>query len=567
MTVTSTSHTESAGARSGGQILLDALRANGTDRVFSVPGESCLPFLEAMRVNPEVDLVVCRHEASASHMAEADGKLTGSPGILLVSRGPGAMHAAVGIHMAYQNSTPMIVLVGQVPREFRGREAFQEMNYTSIFADTTKWAVEITEARQIPEIVGRAFQMALSGRPGPVVIAIPEDVFDETCTESALAAFRPQSAAPSAESMAAVQDMLARAERPMVIVGGPGWTPQSARDVLTFAERFDLPVIAGFRHQTIVDNRHRCYGGHLAPGIDPKLKERIRNSDLLIVIGERLGEPSTQSFTLLDIPVPQMTMVHVHPSAEELGRIYRAALPVHCGVAAFSAAAAALMPPNHLPWSDWRSQVREDYLRFRSPPTPSDAAAVHLPTVVAQLRDALPDDAVVTNGAGNYTGWVHRFFEFRDFGTQFAPQGGSMGYGFPAALAAQLRHPDRTVVAFAGDGCFLMASPEMATAVQRRLPVIVIIVNNGMYGAIRAHQERAFPGRPVGTELHNPDFADFSRSFGGFGAVVSKTEEFLPALQQARASNGPAIIELRVDPEELSPGVTVAALRKAKAAH
>ena len=550
--------------RTGGEILLDALRTHGTDRIFSVPGESCLPFLEALRTDPTIDLVICRHEAGAAHMAEADGKMTGRPGVCLVSRGPGAMQAAVGIHMAQQNSTPQIVIVGQVPREFRGREAFQEMNYTSVFADMTKWVTEIADARQIPEIVSRAFHVATNGRPGPVVLSIPEDVFEDIREVEDLPRFYMSEPGPTPEALSAVRRFLEKAQRPLMVVGGTGWTTQACSDIVAFAEANDLPIVAAFRAQDIVDNRHANVVGSLGFAISPALKARFNECDLLLVVGDRLGEPSTQAYSLIEAPVPKQTLVHVYPGAEELGRVYRATLPIHSGVAAY-AAAARQMPAIPSPrWAAWRATAREDFVRYQAPL--SRNSDIDLSCIVAQVRDALPDDAIITNGAGNYAGWVGRFFQFRDRGTQLAPQGGSMGYGFPAAIAAKLRHPERTVVAFAGDGCFLMAATEFATAMQRQVPVVVIVVNNRMYGAIRAHQERAYPGRPVGTDLHNPDFADFARSFGGFGAIVEKTKDFPAAFERAMAAKCPAIIELRVDPEELSPGITVASLRAAKAA-
>lgn len=549
--------------RTGGQLLLDSLRIHGTDRIYSVPGESCLPFLEALRTEPKVDLVICRHEAGAAHMAEADGKMTGRPGVILVSRGPGAMHAAVGIHMAQQNSSPQIVIIGQVPREFRGREAFQEMNYTAIFADMTKWVTEITDARQIPEIVSRAFHVATHGRPGPVVLSIPEDVFDDLVDVPDLPAYKFVEPGVTPAAMAEVRRLLAKAKNPLLVVGGTGWTDQARGDITAFAEANDLPVVAAFRCQDVVDNRHPNYVGVLGFTVNPALRARFKDCDCLLVVGDRLGEQTTQGYTLIEAPVPKQPLIHVYPGAEELGRVFSAVLPIHAGVAAFAAAARQLDPVPSPAWSGARAAAREDFLRYQAPLNRN--GEIDLSCIVGHIRAVLPDDAVVTNGAGNYAGWVARFFEFRDRGSQLAPQGGSMGYGFPAAIAAKLRHPERPVVAFAGDGCFLMASTEFATAVQRKLPVIVVIVNNGMYGAIRAHQERHYPGRHVGTDLHNPDFADFARSFGGFGVVVTKTKDFAAAFDQALASKLPAIIELRVDPEELSPGVTVAAMRAAHA--
>lgn len=552
-------HPASAG-RSGGEILVAALLAHGIDRAFGVPGESAMPLYDALLTNANrIQFVTCRHEATAAHMAEADGKLRNGPGLCLVSRGPGAMHAAVGVHMAVQNSTPMILIVGQVPRDVRGREAFQEMEYDQIFASTAKWAVEIDDPQRIPETFARAVQISRSGRPGPVVISIPEDVFDETCMVEDMPPLAVESPAPTAAHLGRVRELLQGAERPVVIIGGSGWTPQDAQSVLGFATANELPIVAAFRSQGIVGFREENYCGDLGFGVSPALAARIKSADVILAIGDRLCDITTQGYQLIEAPEPKQRLIHVYPGAEELGRVFRAELPIHSGIAPFVAALGDLRLAPHAGWTEWRQAMRREFLAFKTPGPLRQG--LDMSRVVAFLNERLPDDAIVTNGAGNYGGWVHRYYQYRSFGAQIAPKGGSMGYGFPAALAAKLRHPERMVVCFAGDGCFSMAMVELATAMQNRIPVVVLVINNGMYGAIRFHQERQFPGRPIGTTLHNPNFAELARSFGAFGEVVESHETFPAAFERAVASQGPAVIELRVDPDLLTPDKTVADVR------
>jgi acetolactate synthase-1/2/3 large subunit len=544
-------------ARNGGQILVAALGIHGTDTIFGVPGESALPIFDALLDAPEMRFVVCRHEANAAHMAEADAKLTGRPGVCLVSRGPGAMHAAIGLHTAWQDSTPLILIVGQVPRGHLGREAFQEMDFTATFADMTKWAAEISDPALIPEYVSRAYHIATHGRPGPVVLSIPEDVLSATGDVADTKPHRALDTSPSARDMTRLRELLQAAERPLLIVGGGGWTPADAGGIAAFAAANDLPVIAGFRAQDIVDNRSDGYIGDMSLGGSRRLAARLQQADFLLVVGDRLGEVTTRGYTAIDCPMPRQTLVHVHPGAEELGRVYNAALPIHSGIGVFVAALADVAPVNATKWRAWRAEGRDEYVAYQQPPKMAEAPLLDLAKVVLHLRETLPDDAIVTNGAGNCNIWLHRFFSYRRLGTQVAPKSGAMGYGLSAAIAAKLRCPERVVVGFAGDGCFLMASPDFATAVHYRLPLVVIVANNAMYGSIRMHQEKQFPGRPSGTSLTNPDLVAFARSYGAHGECVARDGDFPAALARALSANGPALIELRLDPNQLTPDFSI----------
>ena len=536
--------------RSGGQLLVSALRVNGIDRMFGVPGESALPIFDSL-LDAGIQFITCRHEATASHMAEADGKISGRPGICVVSRGPGAMHAAIGLHTAWQDSTPLILIIGQVPRSHRGREAFQEINYVRTFDDMTKWVGEVLSPDQIPEFVNRAFQIAMQGRPGPVVLSLPEDVLSSMSDVADSLPAQLVETAPSDQQMVQVRELLGRARKPLVIVGNLGWTPEAAAQFKTFVARNDLPVIAGFRSQDVLDNRSPHYVGDLSLGCSKALMERVKTADLLMVIGDRLGDVTTNHFSLLDVPTPKQVLIHVFPGAEELGRTYNPMLAIQSRSSSFVAALAKLPPLDANPWATWREELRHALVNYQSPRP--DTASFDLSKVIAHLNHVLPDDAVVTNGAGNYTIWLHRYYCYRQLGTQIAPKSGSMGYGLPAAIAAKLRHPDRTVVCLAGDGCFMMASQEFATAVQHGLPIIVIIVNNGMYGSIRMHQENHFPGRPNGTDLLNPDFAALARSYGAHGEIVDHHDQFPDVFARAVKADRPTVIELRVNRDQLTP--------------
>ena len=547
------------GLRSGGQILIDQLVIHGVQHMFCVPGESFIAALDAFH-DSKVAVTICRQEGGAAIMAEAVGKATGRPGICFVTRGPGATNASAGVHIARQDSTPMILFVGQVGREMREREAFQELDYRAVFGTMAKWATEIDDPARIPEIVSRAFYTACNGRPGPVVIALPEDMLTERVAVEDAPAFEPVETWPGLTDMSRLQKMIWAAERPVVVLGGSRWSEAARASVQRFAERFALPVATSFRRAGLFDPEHACYMGDLGIGPNPKLLARVKNADLLILIGGRLGEMPSQAYTLLDIPGPKQTLVHVFPGIEELGRVYHAQLAINAAPTAFAAALEGLQPPNDLRWSDQTPIAHADFLAWTDKPT-SVPGAVNMGEIVLGLRDKLPPDAVVTNGAGNFSVWVHRYTRYRRFGTQLAPISGSMGYGVPAAVGMKRLDPKRTVVCFAGDGDFLMTGQEFATAVQYDLPVIIVVVDNGMYGTIRMHQERHYPGRVVGTALKNPDFAAYARAFGGYGATVEKTADFAAAFDAAQKSGKPAIIHVKVDPEALTPAMSLSAIR------
>jgi acetolactate synthase I/II/III large subunit len=543
-------------SRTGGRALVDQLELQGVDAIFCVPGESYLPVLDALHDSP-IRLISCRHEASAANMAEAYGKLTGRPGICLVTRGPGATHASVGVHTAWQDSTPMIMLVGQVPRASRGRDAFQELDYRAVFASTTKWTAEADAADRVAEAVARAFVVALSGRPGPVVLALPEDVLGDE-TDAGDATPQPVSPPrPEPERLRRLRELLMAATSPLVVVGEGGWNEEAARDVLAFAEASELPVAASFRCQDYVDNRSRVYVGHLTVAPDPALARRVAAADLVLAVGGRLGDVTTSGYTLLDVPRPRQALVHVHPDPDEPGRVYEPDLAIVSGLPEF---AAVLEPVDPSQWRAWTQAARADYLaNLLHTPWP---VGVDLGEVMAFLRRRLPDDAVFTSGAGNFTVWAHRFYEFTRYRTQLAPRSGAMGYGVPAALAAKVVFPERLAVCLAGDGDFLMSGQELATAVQYELPAIVLVADNRMLGTIRMHQERLYPGRVVGTDLVNPDFAAYARSFGAHGERVARTEDVEAAFERAFEAGRPAVLHLEVDPEAITPRATLTQLRE-----
>lgn len=546
-------------SRHGGQILVEALRRNGVDTVHCLPGESFLPVLDALYDAPGIRTIVTRHEGAASNMAEAYGKLTGRPGICFVTRGPGATHASNGVHTARADSTPMILFVGQVATRFLGREAFQEIDYRCMFAGVAKHVEEVDRLDRIPEIVSRAFAVAQSGRPGPVVVALPEDLLYGRGACPDLPPARIARPAPDVASLAELRALLARAERPLVIVGGSGWDAAACAALARFIDANDLPLAVVFRRQDVLDNRNPHYVGQLGYGVSPRLAERVQQADLLLVLGSRLGEVPSSGYTLVSSPDPRQTLVHIHVDPAELGRVYRAALPINAGMAEAAAALAGLPPVASPAWREWTREARADYEAFSAPPPPDPALdGVDLAAVVDWLSTTLPDDAIIANGAGNYSVWVHRFFRFRGRGTQLAPTNGAMGYGLPAAIAAKLRHPQRTVVCFAGDGCFMMYPQELATAVQYGAAVVVVVVNNGMLGTIRMHQEREYPGRPIATALQNPDFVALARAFGAHGERVERSVDFPAAFARAAAAGVPALIELRVDPRQITPQARLA---------
>jgi len=545
--------------RTGGQILADQLQIHGVDMAFGVPGESYLGLLDAL-YDTTIRYVICRQEGGVAMMAEAYGKLTGRPGIAMVTRGPGATNASHGVHIAAQDSTPMVLFIGQVAREMRGREAFQEIDYGHMFGDFAKWVHEIHDPARIPEVISRAFHTATSGRPGPVVISLPEDMLVDTADCEDAARYQVSQPHPGAADMARLRGLLAEAQRPFVILGGGGWNAQASADIQAFAERFDLPVGVSFRRQDYFDNSHPNYAGHVGISVAPPLSDRVRDADLLILIGTRLGEASSRSYTLAGIPKTRQTLVHVHPGAEELGVMYAPDLPLNAAMPAFAAAAAALEPVDSSAWRDQTKVAHEQYLASLQPK--ATPGALQLGEVMVWLRENLPRDAIVTNGAGNFCVWVNGYYQYRHFRSQLGPTSGSMGYGTPAAVAAQLVHPDRTVVCVAGDGDFLMTGQELATAAQYQLPVIWLIVNNRMYGTIRMHQERDYPSRVIGTDLKNPDFAALARAYGGFGEVVERTEDFAPAFRRAQDAGTFALLELRVDPQAITPRFSVQQIRE-----
>ncbi|KAF3998392.1 thiamine pyrophosphate-binding protein [Glaciimonas immobilis] len=552
---------------SGGRILVECLLTHHVDHVFCVPGESYLNALDALYdVRERIALRICRHESGAANMAEAYGKLTGKPGIVMVTRGPGAMNAATGLHTAYQDSTPLIMFVGQVARDCMDREAFQEIDYRRMFGPVTKWVAQIDDAKRIPEYVSRAFQTAVSGRPGPVVLALPEDMLVEITTAFAAPTYTRVAAAPTVEAVQQLAALLSAAQRPIAILGGSGWTQQAYDDIRRFSEAWQLPTACAFRFQDLFDNTHSLYAGDVGIGINPVLAQRIKDADVVLAIGPRLGEMTTSGYTLFDIPTPRQHLVHVHAGAEELGSVYAAEVMINAGMPEFAAVAARLVPVNPLAWvgqsghSGQAEAAHADYLAWSTPPTV--AGPVQMGEIMRYLREHLSSDAIICNGAGNYATWVHRFYYYRYFRSQLAPTSGAMGYGVPAAIAAKSLYPERMVIAFAGDGCFMMSSQELATAMQYALPVIFIVVNNGIYGTIRMHQERTYPGRVHGTTLTNPDFAAYARSFGALGATVEKTEDFIPAFEQACASGLPALIEIRLSPEVITPTSSLSSIRE-----
>ncbi len=545
--------TQNPSSRNGGQILVEALRRNKVDIVYSVPGESFLPVLDALHDAAGIRNVVTRHEGAASNMADAYGKLTGRPGIAFVTRGPGATHAANGVHTARQDSTPMILFVGQVETGMKEREGFQEVDYRQMFGGLAKWATEIDDISRIPEVVSRALSVAMSGRPGPVVVGLPEDVLFSSAVVADVPPVRVGTPAPQASQIRELHERLLRAERPLVIVGGTGWTAEASQNLARFVKAFDLPVAASFRRQDLFDNRDPHYVGQMGLGMSPKLAERARQADLLLVIGTRLTDTPSGNYEVVECPRPRQTFIHLHVDPDELGRVYIADLPINTGMPAAAEALAALPAPSAPAWSAWTREAREDYVAHSTPQANPEIQGVDLAAVVSHLSDVLPEDAVIANGAGNYTVWVHRYYRYRRPATELASTNGAMGYGFPAAIAAKLQDPDRSVVCFAGDGCFMMYPQEFATAMQFGAPVVVIVVNNGMLGTIRMHQEREYPGRVSATRLQNPDFVAFAKSFGAHAERVEATADFPGAFERAVASGKPALIELRTDPLQITP--------------
>jgi len=545
--------------RTGGQLLVDALKVHGVDMAFGVPGESYLSVLDAFyESRDDIKFVICRQEGGAANMADAYGKLTGRPGICFVTRGPGATNASIGIHTAFQDSTPLILFIGQIDNEVAEREAFQEIDYRRMYGQMAKWVAQIDRPERVPEMISHAFHLAVSGRPGPVVLALPEDMQIATATVPDTARYQRVAAHPGADDMNKLRDMLAGAKRPFVMLGGGGWNAKACEDMRAFIETNNLPTACAYRCQDLLDNRSPNYLGDIAVGMNPAIEKRIRECDLLLAIGLRLGEWTTINYTLVDIPRPKMKFIHVHAGAEELGRVYQGDLLINSGMPEFAAAARAL-PPVKPVWADQTRAARAEFDAWQLPvKTPG---TLNMSEVIAFLKKRLPEGSILTNGAGNFTLWAHRFYQYTGFRTQLGPTSGAMGYGVPAGVAAKLVHPERPVIAFAGDGDFLMNGQELATAMQYGAKTIFIVINNGMFGTIRMHQERHYPGRISGTELHNPDFAALARAYGAHGEVVTKTEDFEAAFERAWNAGTAALLELRIDPDSVSPRATLSSIR------
>jgi acetolactate synthase-1/2/3 large subunit len=539
---------------------VDQLIALGADRIYCVPGESYLAVLDAC-YERRLPLIVCRNEAGAAMMADAYGKATGRPGVCFVTRGPGAANAFAGVHVAAHDSTPMLLCIGQVERGVRGRGAFQEVDYPAMFGGEAKWVAEVTDASRLNEFATRAYALAQAGRPGPVVLSLPKDMLEEEIVPKLMPRAEPIETVPSTAQMEEFAARLCAARRPFCIVGGSRWDEAARAQLLDFAARFALPVATSYRRLPLFDATHPSYAGDLGLNANPALVKRIRESDFLLLLGGRLGDIPSQGYKLLDVPKPKMDFVHVYPDAAEFGRVHAPTLAIHASPKCFAKALDRLQPPRNLPWRRETTRSHDEYLSFSTTAQPS--ADVDLAAVMMWLSAAVPGDAIICNGAGNYAAWIHRYFRFRRLGSHVAPTSASMGYGVPAAVAMQQLHPNRLVVSINGDGDFLMNGQEFATAVQYGLPIVVIVCDNASYGTIRMHQERRYPGRVVGTDLVNPDFAAYARAFGGFGAAVEKTEQFPAAFKAARASGLPSILHVKIDPDRIAPTASLAAMRAA----
>ncbi|MFK7853859.1 MAG: thiamine pyrophosphate-binding protein [Granulosicoccus sp.] len=544
----------------GGQILVNALETHGVKRVFCVPGESYLPVLDALH-DSEINTTLCRHEGGASMMAEAWGKIAETPGICFVTRGPGATNACSGLHVALQDSTPMILFIGQIGTQIREREAFQEVDYRRFLGSSVKWVAEIDDADRIDEMVSRAFFTATSGRPGPVALALPESTLAALAEPKEMAPWQQIETYPGVAELEQLAQLLATAQKPLMIVGGSRWDEQSVLDLQALAQAWKIPVACSFRRQMLFDHSHPNYAGDVGIGINPNLKQQIDESDVLLLVGGRFSEMPSQDYTLVSIPTPNQTLVHVYPGAEELGRVYRAHLPIHASPRSFIEAFKKIpIPLNNIQRDTLINECHNKYENW-SMANMTTPGRVQMGTVMNQLAALLPADSVITNGAGNYASWIHRFWKFKHYGSQLAPTSGSMGYGLPAAIAAKLYEPNRTVVAFAGDGCFQMTLQELGTAIQAQANVIILVIDNGIYGTIRMHQEKNFPGRVSATTLVNPDFADLANSYGAYAATVEDDSDFVPALTAAINAKKPALIHIRVSPEAITPTTTLSQLR------
>ncbi|MGI3170296.1 thiamine pyrophosphate-binding protein [Pseudooceanicola sp. C21-150M6] len=546
--------------RTGARILVDQLIAQGVDRATCVPGESYLQVLDAL-LDSGIDVMTCRQEGGGAMMAEAYGKMTGRPGICFVTRAPGATNAAAGVHVAHQDSTPMILFVGQIARDMTYREAFQEMDYGAVFGTMCKWAFQIDNAARIPELIARAFRVATQGRPGPVVIALPEDMLSDLADVPDIAPAKPIEIRPTTDAIAEMSERLARAERPVAIIGGPDWRGAARDGLISFAERHGLPVMIQFRRGGSFPADHPQYIGDLSLGASPHLTKAVKDADLILMLGGRMSESPSQGYKLLDIGVTDDRIIHLHADPEEIGRVYSPGLGMIGTAGGFAEAVADLPGTNRAP--DWTEGLRQAYLDWSTDPLPVPGK-FQPGDVVCWLRDTLGPDAAITNGAGNFATWINRHYRFREHGTQLAPTSGSMGYGLPAAVMAKRHRPERDVVCVAGDGDIMMTVQELATAVQYDIPLIVLVFDNGMLGTIRMHQERDFPGRVSATLLKNPDFAAMAQSFGAFGARVEDSADFAATFEAAKASGKPALIHCMLDPEALTIAKTVTQIREGK---
>jgi acetolactate synthase I/II/III large subunit len=545
--------------RNGGQLLVECLVALGATKAFGVPGESFLAVLDALHdTKGRLDFILCRNEGGAGFMASAWGKLTGSPGICMVTRGPGASNASIGVHTAMQDSSPMLLFIGQVGADMRGREAFQEVDYPAMFGTVAKWAVEIDQVDRIPEVISRAWITATTGRPGPVVIALPEDMLTAMTDVAPLSGpARVAEPAPDAATLSDALALLSKAKRPLILTGGTNWTTQGRADLQSFAEASGIPVVAVFRYQDQFDNHSPVFAGEAGVGMAAHVKALIRGADVILAINIRFGEMTTDAYTLLSLPVAKQQIIHVHPSDREIGKVYQPALGIHAGPNAFSAMLKSVTGN----WSQWRANAREAYeASFEAPAQPSP---VDMVAVMQHLRSILPDDVILTNGAGNFTVWPNKFFKFGKKARLLAPQSGAMGYGVPAAIAAKIAYPQRTVVSFAGDGDFQMNCQELATALQAGAQPVILIVNNGIYGTIRAHQERNYPARVSGTTMVNPDFSALAKAYGFYAERVESTADFEAAFARALASKTGAVLDLNISADAITPRQTLTQMRAA----
>ena len=549
--------------RTGGQVLADQLKIHDVDTAFCVPGESYLALIDALHdASNEIKVISCRQEGGATNMAEAYGKLTGKPGIAMVTRAPGACNGSIGVHTAMQDSTPMVILIGQVARDQEYREAFQEVDYRQFYGALCKWVGQIERAERIPEMVSKAFHHAMSGRPGPVALALPEDMLRELTDVGDADRYKTARPGVDPADIDAMQAMIAAAERPLVIVGGGGWSESACADITEYATANGLPVAASFRCQDIADNNRDCYVGELGTSVNAALAGRVKDADLLLVVGAGLGEMTTSGDSLVEAPRPKQKLIHIYPDPDELGRVYQPDLPIAAAVDRFAAAAKAASPVAPDKWRDWAGAARQDYLGNLEEGTafPGDVDMVQ---VMAEIQERVGDDAIITSDAGNFSGWAQRFFRYSKYPSQVAPTSGAMGYCVPAAIASRLANPNRPVIGFVGDGGFMMSGQEFATAVHYGIDPILIVVNNNMYGTIRMHQERDYPDRTLATGLTNPDFVKWAESFGAFGALVERTEDFVPAFEAALGAGRISLIEIRLDPEVITTRTTLSAIRDA----